>query len=252
VTQPAPDWFADESFWEVIYPFIFADAARAAAVGDVAAIASLVARPFSTVLDLCCGPGRHSIAFAKRGARVTGVDRSPFLLDRARRYASSEGVDVRWIQADMREFREPGGFELALNLFTSFGYFEEPADNARVLANVAVNLVPGGTFVMDVMGKEVIARIFQPCGAQELEDGAVLVQRRKVIDGWSRIENDWLVIRNGGTRPFRFRHWLYSAAELRAMLKEAGFGRIDVFGSLDGSPYDADASRLIVRAQKTG
>ena len=250
MTQAPPDWFADETFWEALYPFLFSDTARASAVADVTAIGALVERPMGTVLDLCCGPGRHSIAFAKQGARVTGVDRSPFLLDRARSYASSEGVDVRWIQEDMREFREPGRFELVVNLFTSFGYFEQPADNARVLANVAVNLAAGGVFVMDVMGKEVVARIFQPCGVQDLQDGAVLVQRRKVIDDWSRIENEWLVIRNGALRSFRFRHWLYSAAELRAMLMNAGFARVDVFGSLDGAPYDAEASRLIVRAHK--
>ena len=248
MTDPASNWFADEAFWEAVYPFIFSDEKRAAAVADVEAIASLVARPVGEVLDLCCGPGRHSVAFAKHGGRVTGVDRSPFLLAHARRYASIEGVDVRWVEADMREFVEPGRFDLAVNLFTSFGYFDDPADNARVLANVAASLAPGGAFVMDIVGKEVVARVFQQCGVQELPDGAVLVQRRTVIDDWSRMENDWLVIRNGAVQSLRLRHWVYSAIELRALLKAAGFSRVDVFGGLDGSSYGAEASRLVVRA----
>jgi SAM-dependent methyltransferase len=250
VTEPASDWFADESFWEAVYPFIFSETARESAVNDVTAIRSLVGRPFGTVLDLCCGPGRHSVAFARQGARVTAVDRSPFLLDRARQYASAAGVDVRWAQADMRDFIEPSRFDLAVNLFTSFGYFDNPADNARVLANVAASLAPGGAFVIDIVGKEVVARVFQQCGIQDSPDGAVLVQRRKVIDDWSRMENEWLVIRAAAVQSFRFRHWVYSAVELRALLKDAGFGKIDIFGSLDGSPYGVEASRLIVRAYK--
>jgi SAM-dependent methyltransferase len=244
----ANEWFADKSFWEVMYPFIFPDAARAAAVMEVAAISSLVGRPIGTVLDLCCGPGRHSVAFAKQGSRVTGVDRSPLLLDRARQYAAGEGVEIRWVQQDMRDFIEPHAFDLVVNLFTAFGYFEDPADNQRVLTNIRASLVAGGAFVLDVVGKEVLARIFQQCRVQEVQDGALLVMRGKVIDDWSRIENDWRVVRNSDARSFRFRHWLYSAVELRQMLADAGFIKIDMFGSVDGASYGVDANRLIVRA----
>lgn len=251
MSSTATEWFADESFWEAVYPFIFSDAARATAVTDVEAIKSLVGRPVGNVLDLCCGPGRHSVAFAKQGSRVTGVDRSSFLLGRAREHASAEGVEVRWVQRDMRDFMEPGGFDLALNLFTSFGYFDDPADNLRVLTNVRASLAPGGVFVLELAGKEVIARIWQPCRTLEAAD-AVLVQRGEVIDDWSRVENEWLLIRDGAVRSFRFRHWLYSAVELRELLKDAGFTNIDVFGGLNGSPYGVEANRLVVRATNPG
>ena len=252
MTNLASEWFTDEGFWEALSPFIFPDTARAAAVADVEAIGSLVGRPVESVLDLCCGPGRHSVAFAKQGSRVTAVDRSPFLLDRGRQYAAAERVDIRWVQEDMRAFIEPAGFDLAVNLFTSFGYFEDPAENQRVLANVSASLVPGGAFMLDVIGKEVVARIYQPSRVQEGPDGALLVMRGKVVDDWSRIENEWFVVRDGTVRSYRFAHWLYSAAELRGMFKEAGFARIDVFGGLDGSSYGAEASRLIVRAYNPG
>jgi SAM-dependent methyltransferase len=248
--RPDPAWFADEAFWETLYPFLFSDAAREAARADVGAITSLIGRQPATVLDLACGPGRHSVPFAKQGGRVTGVDRSPFLLGRAREYAAAEGADVRWVQADMREFAEPASFELAVSLFTSFGYFEAPADNRRVLANVHASLVPGGVFVMDIVGKEILARIYQPCRVQELPDGALFVQRAAVIDDWTRVANDWLLVRNGQARSFRFRHWIYSAAELRELLRAAGFADIDVFGGLDASPYGVDANRLVLRARR--
>jgi len=252
MTQPANDWFADEAFWQAIEPFVFSESAQTAAVADVAAIKSLVGRPVATVLDLCCGPGRHSVAFAKGGSRVTGVDRSPFLLGRARHYAVAAGVQVRWVQEDMRDFVEPGGFELAVNLFTSFGYFDDPAENRRVLANVHASLAPGGVFVLELMGKEIVARIYQPCSSMELPDGALLVQRRKVIDDWARVENDWSVIRDGNVQSFRFRNWIYSAVELRDLLKSAGFVKIDVFGNLEGGGYGIEANRLVAQAYKAG
>lgn len=66
-----------------------------------------------------------------------------------------------FMQADMRAFRMPVGFDLAINLFTSFGYFEEEADDRKVLANVLASLNSGGAYVMDMMGKEILARSFQ-------------------------------------------------------------------------------------------
>jgi SAM-dependent methyltransferase len=250
MTGAADEWFADDALWEVLYPYIFPEATRLRAVQEVDAISALVAYQGGEVLDLCCGPGRHSIAFAKRGSAVTGVDRSAFLLGRARRYAEVEGVDVRWIQQDVRDFVAPGRFAPALNLFTSFGYFDEPADNRRVLENVRDSLAAGGVFVLDIMGKEVLARIFQPSGIEEFSDGTLLVSRRSVIDSWRKIENEWLVVRNGSVRSFRFRHWLYSAGELDVLLSDAGFERIEFFGGLDGASYGVGAAHLVATAYK--
>jgi SAM-dependent methyltransferase len=246
------DWFADESFWEAIYPLLFSGRARTAAAADVGAIKALIGRPVTTVLDLCCGAGRHSVAFAKQGSRVTGVDRSAFLLGHARQYALDENVEIRWEQQDMRDFVVPARFDLATSLFTSFGYFDDPAENQRVLANVHASLAPGGAFVLDVLGKEVVARIYEPCRSQELADGGVLIQRGTVIDDWARIENEWHVIRDDHMRSFRFRHWLYSAVELRQLLNAVGFVRVDMFGNLEGAPYGVEATRLVARAYKAG
>ena len=69
------------------------------------------------------GPGRHVAALAKRGFRVTGVDLSPFLLRRAQELAQRESFGIEWVQEDMRSFLRPEAFDLAISLFTSFGYF---------------------------------------------------------------------------------------------------------------------------------
>jgi 2-polyprenyl-3-methyl-5-hydroxy-6-metoxy-1,4-benzoquinol methylase len=77
-------WFEDENFWESTYPLMFTAERFASAEAEVAELAKLTGSPFGRVLDLGCGPGRHSIPLARLGARVTAVDRSPFLLEKAR------------------------------------------------------------------------------------------------------------------------------------------------------------------------
>ena len=239
------EWFADEAFWRETYSFMFPDTRLAAAPSEVEQIITLSGCDKGRVLDLACGPGRHSVAFARRGFRVTGVDRSPFLLERARTNARDAGVEVEWIESDMRDFRRRDAFDLAVCLFTSFGFFREDADNRQVLANVAASLKPEGTFVLDLLGKEVLARKFTSTTSHDLPDG-VVVHRHRIVDDWSRIENDWIILRNGAQRTFHFSHWLYSARELKEMLLGGGFAEVEVYGDFAGATYDAGATRLVV------
>lgn len=243
------EWSSDEAFWAAAYPFMFPETSFARAARQVDEILALTACQ-GHVLDLACGPGRHSVPLAERGCTVTGVDRTTFLLEKARSLAAATGVEIEWVQSDMRNFQRPDMYDLALSLFTSFGYFSSPGENQRVLENVYESLKPGGSFVLDVVGKEVLARIFQPTDSQELPETGLVVQRRRVIDGWSRIENDWILIREGSTRAFRFEHWLYSGQELKGMLASAGFAEIELYGDFEGAAYGPEANRLIAVARK--
>jgi 2-polyprenyl-3-methyl-5-hydroxy-6-metoxy-1,4-benzoquinol methylase len=116
-------WFADDTFWEHSYPFMFGDDKHAAAEEEVRRIEELSGTRAGSVVDFGCGPGRHTVQFARRGFAVTGVDRTTFLLNEAKRRAAAAGVEVEWVQADMRDFVRPAAFDLALSLFTSFGFF---------------------------------------------------------------------------------------------------------------------------------
>jgi 2-polyprenyl-3-methyl-5-hydroxy-6-metoxy-1,4-benzoquinol methylase len=73
------EWFENDDFWRTFYPFMFADERFAATPDEVDRILALTQCSGGNVLDLCCGPGRHSVELARRGFQVTGVDRSPFL-----------------------------------------------------------------------------------------------------------------------------------------------------------------------------
>ncbi len=87
-------WFEDESFWESFCPVLFPEEKLQASEEEVERILSLTGFRGRDVLDLCCGPGRHSVTLAKKGFRVTGVDRSPFLLALARTRAARERTSM--------------------------------------------------------------------------------------------------------------------------------------------------------------
>ncbi len=244
------DWFADESFWRDWYPWMFPEERFAAAAEQVDQVLELSGVTRGDALDLCCGPGRHSIELAKRGFSVVGVDRTSFLLDTARKRSADEGVKVEWVEQDMRQFVRPSGFELAVNLFTSFGYFEDEADNLRVLCNIHESLRSGGRFVIDVISKEYLARVFQPTTSVGNERGDVFVQHHEIVDGWARVRNEWMLISGDRVRRFTYEHTVYSAKELTGLLNEAGFAEVAVYGGMDGRAYDNNVQRLVAVAAK--
>jgi SAM-dependent methyltransferase len=244
-------WHDDDAFWEAFAPAMFPPERLEAARGEVALVLALAGTAAgAAVLDLACGPGRHALELARRGFRVTGVDRTRAHLERARAAAAAEGLRLELVEADMRSFERAGVFDLAVSLFTSFGYFRDPADDRRVAAHVARSLRPGGTFVVDVVGKEVLARIFQPRAWQELPGGALWLEDRHVDEGWSWLRNRWILLHDGMRKEFVVEHRLYSAAELVGLLLASGFASAEPFGSLEGAPYDEHALRLVVVARR--
>ncbi len=203
-------------------------------------------------LDLCCGPGRFSIALAKRRFAVTGVDRTKYLLDKARARARSARVRIEWVQRDMRDFVRSEAFDLALSMFTSFGYFDDKREDLRVLANILASLRPGGACLIEVGGKEWLARIFAPTTSHTLPDSSLLVQRHTIFDDWTRIRNEWILIRRGKAKTFKFHHTVYSGQELRDRMEKVGFAGVKLFGNLDGDEYGPSANRLIAVGWKPG
>jgi SAM-dependent methyltransferase len=244
-------WHEEDQFWETVP--MFTEGHWQAAPAEIDSILSLLEiEPGARILDLPCGVGRHSLELARRGFRVTGVDRTQAYLSLACEKAAAEGLELEFVQADMREFVRPSRFDAAINLYTSFGYFKDQAEDKRVAANLGRSLKPGGTLVMEMMGKEVLARIFQRSDWQELPDGTLFLQERQVSDSWNWIDNRWIVIKDGQRRDFLIGHRLYEGMGLRALLLEAGFESVLLYGGLGCEPYDTSARRLVAVAQKGG
>jgi len=243
-------WYEDDSLWGALEPVLFDRARVDEAVLDVQDVVRLAGlEPGMSILDLCCGVGRHSIELASRGFSVTGVDRSSRFLEKASGSAAAAGVALELIAADMREFVRPTAFDAVINLWTSFGYFEDPADDARVLSNVLESLQPGGTFVMSLMGKEVLARIFAERHVEE-RDGLTIIQEGRISSDWAWIESTWTISGAGRKRRITVAHRLYSAVELKGLATSTGFIDVRAYGDLAGDPYDHRSQRLVLVARR--
>ncbi len=243
-------WYERDDFWETMAPKIFGKLHWSAAPAEVEDIVRLLdIPPGADVLDLCCGPGRHSLELARRGFRVTGVDRTPAYLAQARERAGAEGLSVEFVEGDMREFRRPDAFDAILNIYSSFGYFEGADDDSRVLDNAYACLRGGGKLLMDMMGKEVVARIFRERDWHE-EGGVLFLEERSVDPGWGAMRNRWIMVKDGERFEFEFHLHLFSGVELDSLLRGAGFGSVNLFGDLKGRPYDQAAGRLVALARK--
>jgi SAM-dependent methyltransferase len=148
-----PEWFENEAFWVEMYSYLFPDERFSVAEEQVEKALALVNFQQGKVLDLCCGPGRHSVALAKRGIPVTAVDRTEYLLSMAKKNATDLNLEIEFVLEDMRNFVRPGAFALVLNMFTSFGYFDNKDDDLQVLRNAYESLAPGGAILIDLIGK---------------------------------------------------------------------------------------------------
>jgi 2-polyprenyl-3-methyl-5-hydroxy-6-metoxy-1,4-benzoquinol methylase len=186
-TTRKKEWFDDDSFWRELYPVMFPEQRFADADEQVANALALTKPLGKSVLDLCCGPGRCSIALAKRGFSVTGVDRTKYLLDKARAKARATHVKIEWVQTDMRDFVRADSFALVLSMFTSFGYFDDKREDMVVLQNIVESLQPRGACLIEVLGKERLAKILQSTTSSVLSDGTMVVERHEIFDDWTRV-----------------------------------------------------------------
>jgi SAM-dependent methyltransferase len=244
------EWFENEAFWRELYPYMFDEQRFAQADEQVRNILKLTGIRRGAVLDLCCGPGRHSISLAKRRFQVTGVDCTQFLLNKARRHMRTSRVRVEFVHADMRRFVRLGTYKLAISMFTSFGYFDNKNDDRRALGNIFASLQPRGVCVIDVMGKERLAKGFASTTADRHADGSMLIQVHEIFDDWTRIRNEWILLKGNRARRFKFHHTIYSGQELKDLLRQAGFAEVKLYGDFDGQPYGLDAPRLVAVARK--
>ena len=236
MTEWFEQWFGEE--YHALYPHRDEQDARRA----VALIRGVVRlEPGARILDLACGPGRHAAELARWGGQVVGFDLSRAMLRRARE--RTRGALVR---GDMRAlpFRA-GSFALAVNLFTSFGYFVDDEEHRRVVQQVVSALSPGGYFVLDYLNSEHVRRTLKV--TEQAKGRDVLVTRR--IDGANRFVIKEIELRDEGRR-FQERVRLYGPDELAALLTDAGLRIAARFGDYGGEPPGPTAPRVILVAAR--
>ena len=256
-------WFYDAEFWERFAPVMFDDAHWA----DVPVAADAITRllrfdpyraqtPISSsgssspkILDLCCGFGRISAELARMGYAVTGVDITESYLKTAREEAAYENLDIEYINADARDFKRPDFFDAVVNLYISFGYFSDQKDDLLLLQNAYQSLKNGGCIIIETLGKEIAVRDFVEAEWFERAGFTVLTEY-EALDSWTFLKNRWILLKDGERLEKTFTQRLYSASELRAILMEAGFNKVEIYGDWDETPYDRKAAKLIAVGRK--
>jgi SAM-dependent methyltransferase len=199
------------------------------------------------VLDVPCGHGRIANRLAARGARVTGLDADPLFLERARADAATSGVEVEYVEGDMRTLPWEERFDLVLNWFTSFGYFDD-AGNRTWLEEARKTLRPGGRLALDLLNRDALAGNWLPVTMSE-RDGNLQVDRHSLDLVAGRAETDRFVIRGGRVRVVHFSVRFFTFTELRDWLLDAGFSFVEVTG-YEGEPLDLDVRRMVVVATR--
>jgi 2-polyprenyl-3-methyl-5-hydroxy-6-metoxy-1,4-benzoquinol methylase len=200
------------------------------------------------VLDLACGAGRHSILFAKKGFDVTAVDLSENLLKTGKFAAEREKVKVRFIEADLRYFEYHEKFDLVLNLFTSFGYFEKDEENYEIFRLAAEHLKTGGYFMLDFTNRCYVEQtlVRETKGSVA---GETITQKRR-IEG-DRVIKDIIIQNNGATKTFYESVKMYSLKELEEAITDKGLAIKKTFGDFTGKEYlEHSSPRMIIIAQK--
>jgi len=206
--------------------------------------ALLAIRPPRRILDLPCGQGRHAIELASRGYDVTGVDLSPFMLKVAEERARAAGVRARWLAGDMRAPIAGEKFDVVLNLFTSLGYFADAADDRRVVSAAAAMLVPEGRFVLEMINGERVMARFQEREWFTVGQTAV-VEQRSLDRAARRMVVERTVTTPSETEVNLHAIRLYSGRDVTTILKEAGFGRVDLYGDWSGEPLAPESLRVL-------
>jgi SAM-dependent methyltransferase len=220
----------------------------AAAAGHAEAIAKLLGlEPDADVLDCPCGYGRHSIALAGLGFDVVGADRSEVLLAEARRRAE-DGERPRWVHADYRDLPfEDASFDCVLNLFSSLGYWGEEGD-AQAMREFRRVLRPGGRLVVELLHRDLLMSYWAGKSWDDLPDGSLMLEEREFdLERGVNVVRFELVEPDGSRLDASYELRVYSATELSALARGAGFAEIACYGDFEGGPLSRE-SRLVLVA----
>jgi SAM-dependent methyltransferase len=217
----------------------------------VARVVELLGLPSGArVLDCPCGQGRHAHLLAEAGYDVDGVDYSADLLKVAKKRGT--GRNLRYTKADMRRLpgRWTGRFDAVVNLFTSFGFFAEPADDARVIAEFARVLQPGGTLIWHGGSRDGVMARFLSSDWWTTSDGTMVGQRRSFdpLSGFLTIESQWEGRKGRGERSHRIR--LYTATRLAELCAAAGLIVEAAYAGWTDRPLGRRSGEMLLVARK--
>ncbi len=206
----------------------------------------------ASILDCPCGYGRHSIEFAKRGFLVTGSDINSVHLQEAKRKAGEDSVNIAFKQESMINLGYLNQFDVVINMFYSFGFFDTDAENEQVLKNFFNALKPGGKFLMhtDVNVPRILSGKYKEDEERTLTTGKTL----RVIDSYNsetkRIDGAWIIKNSTGEERKDYSVRVYEREEFEKVCMRIGFSSVITYSDWNGKEYSKDSEDMIVVAIK--
>ena len=244
-TQWFASWFDSDHYHKL---YSHRDTAEAASFVD-ALVSRLKPESGVSMLDLGCGAGRHARQLAARGFNVTGLDLAARSIETARQF---EGRNLRFRRHDMRVPFGSRAYDYVFSFFTSFGYFDDPAEQTAVVRNIARSLKPGGRLVLDYLNARYADAHLTP--EEVVTVDGVAYQIRRWTDGRRFLKR--IVIDDGGVgAPVVYREQVarFSLGDFERMLTPHGLDIVELYGDYRLSAYDARTSpRLVLVARKRG
>jgi SAM-dependent methyltransferase len=248
--KPRAEWwesYFDERYLSEYSPIFSLESDRR----EVARLVDLLALPLGArVLDIPCGQGRHSHLLAEAGFDVTGLDYSNYLLKRGRERGT--GSRLRYVKGDMRRLpaRWTGRFDAVVNLFTSFGFFKDPADDVRTISEFARVLRPGGVLIWHGASRDGIMSGFLDRDWWRASDGTMVAHERTFdpLSGILTIRVDWSDQTSSGERDHRIR--LYTATCLTELLADVGLVTTEAYDAWSEEPLTRASSEMLLVAHK--
>jgi len=214
-------------------------------------------QPDHQILDLCCGQGRHSIELADNNFKnIYGLDRSRFLIQKAKANAKKSGVSCKFREGDARKLPyAPDTFDFVMILGNSFGYFESINDDLLVLKEVFRVLKPWGKILIDITDGEYIKYNYQPRSWEWIDKNLFVCRERSLsFDKQKLIAREVITHVNKGVLVDQFyAERLYSKRGISELLENVGFSDVVFHGSITPeSARDQDLGmmekRIIVSA----
>jgi D-alanine-D-alanine ligase len=194
------------------------------------------------ILDLACGQGRHTLELARRGFRnVNGLDRSHYLIRKAKNISAAEGLTANFKEGDARKLPYPAdSFDLVMILGNSFGYFESLDDDAKILKEVFRVLKPNGHFLLDVADGNYLRDNFNPRSWEWIDSKHFVCRERSLASDNERLISREVIsnINKGVIVDQFYAERLYSMESLEAMLTKTGYKEIHFLGN-----YNTDSKR---------
>jgi len=208
-------------------------------------------RKNAKVLDLACGPGRHSISLAQKGFDVTGIDYSSSALSIAKELATENNVKVSFLKKDMRNFNLNKKFDAVFLLGNSFGYFSDD-ENEKVINNISKHLKDNGFLVIHTINpvQILLADDKEKTYKQNISSGN-LTMKLLSFDPLTFIRKSQWIVKKGNTKEIlNISLRLYTAPEIKKILENNKLSIFKIFGSLNLKKYTQKSPSLIIVAKK--